>query len=45
MRLFSKVEGKDKQIDQLQKQADEMAAEKKYMDESIKQLTKKNKQY
>lgn len=44
MRLFERLVQKDKEIEEMKAKNEEMIAEKKYMDESVKALTKRNKQ-
>jgi FtsZ-binding cell division protein ZapB len=44
LRLFERLVQKDKEIEEMKAKNEEMIAEKKYMDESVKALTKRNKQ-
>jgi FtsZ-binding cell division protein ZapB len=44
LRLFERLVQKDKEIEEMKAKNEEMLAEKKYMDESVKALTKRNKQ-
>lgn len=44
LKLFSRVTDKDKIIEQLKFDIEELMSEKRYMDSLVKQLTKKNKE-